>query len=64
VIEGKTGVAYMRTTLEEDKKRGAGRAKPAPSEFAAEWVVERNKDRREIVAHGPKLKGDRSQEGE
>lgn len=44
----------MRMTLEEVKKRFPDRPKPAPLEFAGQWVAWRQ-DRSEIVAHGAKF---------
>ena len=43
------GVTPMRMTLEEVKKRFPDRPKPAPLEFAGQWVAW-NEDHTEIVA--------------
>ena len=44
----------MRMTLDKVKKRFPDRPEPAPLELAGQWVAW-NRDRSEIVAHGPKF---------
>jgi hypothetical protein len=49
-----TGIATMQMTLEEARKRFPDGPRPAPLEYAGQWVAW-NKERTCIVAHGARF---------